>query len=148
MDESAADAACGGDWMSHMDSADYLSFEEAADYLHVSRQQLQRLCRAGAVPAESVGDSWQFHRAALETFVVEGGAPRQVRVAATAPAMPPTEDELAAARDQRGAIIDSLRSGDSVVQAALKVSVSPRTLTHLCVDDDELREAVGAARRA
>lgn len=130
---------------------DILTLEQAADYLQVSRTKLYQMCRAGTVPAAKIGNSWRFHREALAAFIISGGEPRPVKVAGVRD----KQDECSRVDDlneetisdfQRQSIINSLQDGNSIVQAALKVSVSPRTLTQLCAIDDELSAAVSDAK--
>ena len=48
---------------------DLLTTDEAAAFLKISPATLQRLARAGRIPAVKVGKLWRFRKAALDAWL-------------------------------------------------------------------------------
>jgi molybdopterin-binding protein len=53
-----------------------LSCEEAAALLHLDVRRIQRLARAGKLPAVRVGRKWLFHQEEIERLLGSKSAPR------------------------------------------------------------------------
>ena len=51
------------------ETAQLITFEEAADYLRFHPSTVYRLARQGAIPAVKVGKQWRIHRKTLDDWV-------------------------------------------------------------------------------
>ncbi len=47
----------------------WLTIEQIADYLQVSREKIYRLCQKGKMPASKVGGQWRFDKKEVDTWV-------------------------------------------------------------------------------
>lgn len=47
----------------------WLTIEQIADYLQVSREKLYRLCQKGKMPASKVGGQWRFDLKEVDAWV-------------------------------------------------------------------------------
>lgn len=51
----------------------WLTLEEAAQYLKMGQSTLYKMAQAGRAPAHKIGNSWRFDTAELDKWVKEGG---------------------------------------------------------------------------
>ena len=61
--------------------SDYITFEEAAEYLHTPHSTLYRWLREGKVPGHKLGRQWRFLRSELEVFRASGNRQSEERAA-------------------------------------------------------------------
>jgi len=47
----------------------WLTIEQIADYLQVSREKIYRLCQKGKMPASKVGGQWRFDLKEVDAWV-------------------------------------------------------------------------------
>lgn len=53
-------------------SPERMTTEELAGYLQVSKSSLYKLAQDGRVPGQKVGQSWWFHKAAIDALLKAG----------------------------------------------------------------------------
>ena len=58
--------------MVHM--AVWLTLEETASYLRISRSQLYSLARSGGIPAAKLGSKWRFDQEEVDAWMKNEGA--------------------------------------------------------------------------
>lgn len=51
------------------DKENWLTLDQAADYLHVGKTKLYHLARSGKIPANRIGKEWRFKRSALDKWL-------------------------------------------------------------------------------
>ena len=62
-----------------METGEWLTFEELAEYLKLSRTKLYRMAREGKIPSSTIGVQWCFNRKEIDDLVTSqrpGGASR------------------------------------------------------------------------
>ena len=47
----------------------WLTIEQIADYLQVSREKIYKLCQRGKMPASKLGGQWRFDRAEIDRWL-------------------------------------------------------------------------------
>ena len=47
----------------------WMTLQEVADYLQLSRDQIYRLAQAGRIPASKVGSRWRFRRERVDQWM-------------------------------------------------------------------------------
>jgi excisionase family DNA binding protein len=59
---------------------EFLTFEEVADLLRISRPTLTEIIKRGEIPARKVGNQWRFHKQTLIEYITgKGPVPRSRR---------------------------------------------------------------------
>ena len=86
-----------------MDMIDYLTFDEAAEYLNTPRSTLYRWLREGKAPGHKLGRQWRFLRSDLERFIRSSAEEAEER------------DELAALVDVLNARLETQRRNQEYV---------------------------------
>lgn len=51
--------------------SDYLTVAEVADRIHMTEDYVTRQCKAGALKAKKLGNTWRIHVANLEAFMLD-----------------------------------------------------------------------------
>lgn len=47
----------------------WLTIEQIADYLQVSREKIYKLCQRGKMPASKLGGQWRFDRKEIDLWL-------------------------------------------------------------------------------
>ncbi len=47
----------------------WLTIEEIAEYLQVSREKLYKLCQRGKMPASKIGGQWRFKKEVVDQWM-------------------------------------------------------------------------------
>lgn len=58
----------------------WLTIEQIADYLQVSREKIYKLCQQGRMPASKVGGQWRFDLKEIDTWVRKQRPHRKAKV--------------------------------------------------------------------
>ena len=65
-----------------MDTDKWLTLDELAEYLKLSRTKLYRMAQEGEIPASKIGAQWRFDRKAIDAWMARqrpSGSPSQGR---------------------------------------------------------------------
>jgi len=57
-----------------MNSDKWLSVEDIADHLGISKETVYRWLKEGSIPAHRIGKLWKFRTSEVDHWVIEGGA--------------------------------------------------------------------------
>lgn len=71
---------------------DWMTIEQAAEYLQVSRETLYKYAQSGKVPASKVGRHWRFSRTAIDAWIA---GTTTVQTGEDSPAPPPLPSDAA-----------------------------------------------------
>ena len=58
----------------------WLTIEQIADYLQVSREKIYRLCQKGTIPASKIGGQWRFDIKEVEMWAREQRPKRKTKL--------------------------------------------------------------------
>lgn len=97
----------------------YLTIQEVADYLQLSRDTLYKYVQRGLVPAVKIGRHWRFDRASLDAFVAERSRTHAANRGTPAPAKTTRPVPARAVDSLRVLIVDD----DSAILRLLSVWV-------------------------
>lgn len=66
----------------------WMTIDETANYLRVSKETIYRLAQKSEIPASKIGNQWRFKREAVDSWFASRGSHRRSSDESSAPAGP------------------------------------------------------------
>lgn len=58
----------------------WLTIEQIADYLQVSKEKIYKLCQRGKMPASKLGGQWRFKKEVIDKWLIKQKGLRRAKV--------------------------------------------------------------------